>query len=358
MATSKFRRRRPQQIRAVAVAAVATLGLGAASAAPAAARDLQVDAVEARDAKTVDIRFNQKLSADLRSMVQGNASDASYLQQFVRVSGGETGSPDAGLTGAAPLSTQVPGSRSYAVESPQRDTLRLVLGASATLVDGRQYQLRLDAGSTPLSRLLFRGADGSAMAGTSTPAVTFGGTATAAATARLADVRPLSSRVVKVTFAQPILSGMPVGKYANPDAITLTRTGSATKLAPIYVEPVADSDRTQFELHFPSDLDVDGDYKLEIAARTLNLTTAGGRAPDGTTLSWSDVPGRTKPYAAPEIETVAVDDDRNELKIRFNHRVAMVKVPSAPLPSGTGVPAPAGSCSSARRPTRRSPRAR
>jgi Domain of unknown function (DUF5107)/Collagen triple helix repeat (20 copies) len=331
---------RTQRRGVLAVTAVALLA-GGVAAGPAQAAGLAIDEVTARDARTLDVRFDKPLGADLLGMVAANNSNASYLHQFVRISGGQAGDPDAALTGAAPLSQQVSGTRNYVVETPRRDTLRLVFGAGTTLVEGRAYQLRIDADGDPLAGLMFRAADGSTLSGSSTPAVSFTGEDDVPATAAIDAVKALDARTVKVTFSAPVLTGMPVGAYTSTSNIVLT-DGAGARVAPTYVEPVPDTDRRQFELVLPRDLDASQTYQLDLAAGALRLTTSGGQSATGTTLTKSGLSGNAKPYAAPEIVSATVDDARNELRIRFNHRVAMVKVPSAPLPSGTGAQAPAG----------------
>jgi hypothetical protein len=316
-----------------------------ASATAHAATPLQVSSASALNARTIELRFNQTLSRDLVNMVTANNSNTSYVHQFVRLAGGVEGAPDAALTGAAPLSVQVSGTRNYAVETAADDRLRIVLPATVTLAAGREYSLRLDTGDgTPLADHLFTGTeDGSGMVGSSTPAVTFTGSGDALGTLAQPTAQVRDSRVVRLSFTQPVISGMPAGAYTNTTNFQLS-TGGSPALAPVYVEPVPDSDRREYDLYFPADLDPAASYTLAIAARTLNLQTYGGAAlPTGQTWSLAGLSGAAPAYAAPEIAGVTVNPARNELRVRFNHRVKWVKAPTAAPFNGTGAPpSPAG----------------
>ena len=319
-----------------------TLAVALIPAATArAATPLQISSVSALDARTVELRFNQTLSRDLINMVAANNSNTSYVHQFVRLSGGQAGGPDAALTGTAPLSQQASGTRNYPVESTADDRLRIVLPAATTLVAGREYTLRLDTGDgTPLAAHLFTGADdGSGMAGSSTPALTFTGSGAALGTVGQPTATVRDSRVVRLSFPQPVISGMPVGAYTNTTNFTLT--GGA---APVYIEPVPDSDRRDYDLSFPADLDPATTYSLAIAARTLNLQTYGGATlPTGQTWTLGGLSGATTAYAAPDIAGVTVNAARTELRVRFNHRVKWLKAPTAAPFTGTQAPpSPAG----------------
>ena len=100
------------------------LTLGAAlvpTATAHAATPLEISSVSAVNARTLEVRFNQTLSRDLINMVAANNSNTSYLHQFIRLSGGQAGGPDAALTGTAPLSTQASGTRNYTVETVADD---------------------------------------------------------------------------------------------------------------------------------------------------------------------------------------------------------------------------------------------
>src|ERR1700754_4537547 len=244
-----------------------TLASALVTTAAQAATPLQISSVSALNARTVEIQFKQTLSRDVTNMVPANNSNTSYVHQFVRISGGQAGSPDAALTGTAALSAQASGTRNYPVETAANDRLRIVLPAGVTLTAGRQYSLSLDTGdATTLAENLFTGMEGS-----STPPVTFTGSGDPLTTVGQPTATVRDSRVIRLSFPQPVISGMPAGAYTNTTNFTLS--GGA---APVYIEPVPDSDRKDYDLYFAQDLDPATTYSLTIAARTLNLQTYGG----------------------------------------------------------------------------------
>jgi hypothetical protein len=314
------------------------------SAAAQAATPLQVSSVSALNARTLEIRFNQTLSRDLVNMVAANNSNTSYVHQFIRLSGGQAGSPDAALTGTAPLSTQASGTRNYNVETAAGDRLRVVLPAATTLTAGREYTLSLNTGdSTTLAENLFSGVEaGSGMEGSSTPPVTFTGSGDPLGTLGQPTATVSNSRVIRLSFPSPVISGMPAGAYTNTTNFSLS--GGAAPLAPVYIEPVPNSDRKDYDLYFGQDLDAATTYSLSIAARTLNLQTYGATAlPANTTWTLGGLSGNASAYEAPAITSATVNEARDQLRIRFNHRVKWVKAPTAAPFTGTQTaPSPAG----------------
>ncbi|GLW08980.1 hypothetical protein Misp01_41100 [Microtetraspora sp. NBRC 13810] len=270
---------------------------------------LRVSKVSSVDDKSIDITFNKALGSDI---LQFTAANQVYAGQYIRISGGVAGGADAALDGR-PLS-QVAGTTVRPVDTPDRRTLRVVLGEGATL-DGRSYELWFDGGGDQLGDLFFRSADGGVLPGSATKQSRFRGNPQDAALATVSSAQQVDSRTVDVTFAGTIWSGMPVGAYTGSD-ITLTSGDSAVR--PVYVESLTGSDQRRYRLYFGADLDGAASYQLTLGTG-LKLTTNAGPA---TAEVGASVARGGGAYVAPEIAGVRVGESGDRIEVRFNHRIA------------------------------------
>ncbi|HTE64260.1 MAG TPA: hypothetical protein VK631_28145, partial [Solirubrobacteraceae bacterium] len=230
-------------ILAVALFSAVALATSAASGQPATG--LQVERVAAADAKSIEVTFDRELDPELLQLVDANRD---YLTNFIRISGGSPERPDAALDGRT-LNT-VPGTTVSPVDTPARDTVRIVFGAGATLTDA-PYELWFDGGADSLGDLYLRGADGSEVAGATTPTESVTGTSAPAAPAAIEQAVAVDSRVLRVTFNRSVLSGMPLGRY-SASAIRLVGPSGTANAA--YVQHLAGTDRRQYEISFTSDM--------------------------------------------------------------------------------------------------------
>lgn len=306
---------------AAAVLAVTALGTPSASAA---GDELELSSATALDTKTIELRFDQPLHPELLELVTGNPN---YLRNYLHVSGGVLGAGDAALDGG-PL-TEVTDSATWTVDVADSDALRIVLGSGATLTD-RTYHVWFDGGGLPLGTdLRIRSASDAPLGGTTTPHVAFAGTTTPAALPAVAEATRLDSRTVRVEFAGPVLSGMPVARAAA--------SGIAVGgLTPVYTQAVAATDRTTWDLTFGSDLP-GGGTTLSVNGAQRALTSSAGRL---TGTIDAPVAAGGDAYAPPAIATATVDQERRALRIAFTHKILTVHTGTADLPvkeTNTGV---------------------
>ncbi len=320
----------------LALSIVAASILPLTVAAPVAADDgLQLVAATAEDSKSIVIDFDRPLDEGLRQYIAGNAN---AIRPFIRISGGAAGEPDSALNGA---DLQTVNASVFPVDTAGDAQLRIVLPAATTLVQGRSYQLWLDGEGTPLGELQIKGADGSAPAGTTTPPVSFTGPANAAELARLESVEALTSRVLRVTFADALLSGMPAHTYStNPPRITVV--GAPAGVRPVYVQKIDDTDSRVYDIYLNGDLDAGQAYSLQVLGNPTGtqagsaIRTSAGTAPPSTLLAGD---GSFTASAVPhslEVQDVSVNERRNQVTVRFNHKVSELATLPTWMPGQTG----------------------
>ncbi|HEY8482702.1 MAG TPA: hypothetical protein VIL71_23025, partial [Spirillospora sp.] len=270
---------------------------------------LRVAKVTARDDKSIDITFNKTLGSDI---LQFTAANHTYAGQFIKVSGGKAGGSDAALDGRA--LSEVPGTTVRPADTPDRRTLRVVLGDDVRL-EKRSYSLWFDGAGDSLADLFFRAEDGGVLPGSSTRPVKFQGTAEDAAFAEIDEVRAVDARTVDVTFTETIWSGMPVGAYDGSD-ITL-QNGDAS-VHPVYVEHLPSTEQRGYRLYFGTDLTFGASTTLTLGAN-LKLTTNAGRATEDVSAK---VRGRGGAYAPVRITKAEVSAEGDRIELSFSRRVA------------------------------------
>jgi hypothetical protein len=280
----------------------------AAKPAPA----LRVAKVTAPDDKSIDITFNKSLGDDI---LQFTAANQAYAGQFIKVSGGASGGPDAVLDGRA--LSGITGTSVRPVDTGDHRTLRVVLGAGVQL-EQRPYKLWLDGAGDKLADLFFRAADGGEPSGSTTPDTSFTGTASDAAPARVSTSAQVDARTVDVTFATSVWSGMPVGAYT---AANITLQSGGSPVSPAYVEHRAGTDRRGFRLYFGADLDRNAAYELTFAA-ALKLTTSAGAATEAVTAQVAKGGTAYEPAQIAEAEAGASGD---QIAVRFTRRIAKLR---------------------------------
>ena len=261
---------------------------------------LRVTKVSARDDKSIDITFNKALGDDIR---QFTAANTAYAGQYITLDG-------------QPLS-QIAGTTVRPVDTPDRRTLRVVLGGDTRLED-RTYKIRFDGGQDTLADLFFRAADGGVLPGTSTAEISFRGTAKDAAPVAVASAAVRDARTVEVTFGTSIWSGMPRGAYGQTD---IALKDGDTTVHPVYVEHVPGTDQRTYRLFFGADLDRGAAYRLSLAP-ALRLTGSGGTAAEAVE---SDVRAGGGAYAPPRIAGATAGEQGDEITIRFTRRIAKVR---------------------------------
>jgi hypothetical protein len=292
---------------------------------------LSLSGVRAIDTRSFEITFNTALNEQIRQFVTGNAN---YLTEFIRVSGGTAGQPDAALDGG-PLN-EVSGTRVFPVDGDAR-SLRVLLGAGASL-GGSRYTVWFDGKGHELTDdLLIAGADGSTLVGNSTPPRDLGGTTTPAAKASIASAKASDSRSVRIVFANTVYAGMPASRYTGT-GISVTRANGTT-VRPAYVQKVGDTDGTTWDLTFAEDLGA-GSHVVAINGAQHALTTSVGNLANTDVLS-AAFSGTTKARTAPRVTDVEVDDARETIVVSFDRKIAAVDggAEAAPLsetPGGTG----------------------
>ncbi|WP_371786190.1 DUF5107 domain-containing protein [Streptosporangium subroseum] len=314
---TQFNRTRPRGAALALALALATAG-GTVVSMPqpvlaqsqqSAQPSLRVSKVSSVDDKSIDITFNEALGSDI---LQFTAANQAYAAQYIKVSGGVAGGADAALDGR-PLS-QVAGTTVRPVDTPDHRTLRVVLGADATL-DGHTYELWFDGGSDKLGDLFFRSADGGVLPGSSTKRSKFRGTPQDAALATVSSAKQVDSRTVDVTFAGTVWSGMPVGAYTGSD---ITLKSGDSSVHPVYVESLTGTNQRNYRLYFGADLNSDASYRLTLGTG-LKLTTNAGAA---TAEVGATVAGGRGAYAAPEIAGAEVGASGDRIEVRFSRRIA------------------------------------
>ncbi|SDJ22707.1 DUF5107 domain-containing protein [Nonomuraea jiangxiensis] len=314
---SQFNRTRPRGVTlALALALTTAAGTIVSLPQPVLAQSqhseqpsLRVSKVSSADDKSIDITFNKALGPDI---LQFTAANSAYAAQYIKVSGGVAGGADAALDGR-PLS-QIAGTTVRPVDTPDHRTLRVVLGAGATL-DGHTYELWFDGGSDKLGDLFFRSADGGVLPGSSTKRSAFRGTSQDAALATVSSAEQVDARTVDVTFAGTVWSGMPVGVYTGSN---ITLTSGDSSVHPVYVESLAGTGQRGYRLYFGADLNSDASYQLALSAG-LRLTTNAGPA---TAEVVATVAGGGGAYAAPKIAGAEVGASGDTIKVRFSRRIA------------------------------------
>lgn len=302
------------------------------SSRPAGADEgLSIEGVSAPDNKTILIDFDRTLDEGLRQYIEANAN---AVRSFIHVDGGTEGGSDAALTGA---DLQALGAEVFPGDTAEQDTLRIVLPATTTLTADGDYELWLDGDGVSFDELRFRAADGSALAGSSTARLAFAGTGTAAALASIASVEPVTSRLVRVTFAQPILAGMPAHTYTtNPSRITVGG------VAATYVQKVAGSDSRVYDVYLGADLAAGQPHTLQLLGNPTGtqansaLRTSAGRvdpvAPVGGATAFT---GSATPQAT-GLQSVEVSADRRQLTVTFDHKLAELAQLPTWRPNGIG----------------------
>ncbi|GAA1299903.1 hypothetical protein Psi02_77310 [Planotetraspora silvatica] len=314
---TQFNRTRPRGAALAVALALTTVG-GAVVSLPqpvlaqsqhSAQPSLRVSKVSSVDDKSIDITFNKALGSDI---LQFAAANSAYAAQYIKVSGGVAGGADAALDGR-PLS-QIAGTTVRPLDTPDHRTLRVVLGAGATL-DGHTYELWFDGGSDKLGDLFFRSADGGVLPGSSTKQSKFRGNPQDAALASISSAEQVDSRTVDVTFAGTVWSGMPVGAYTGSD---ITLTSGDSSVHPVYVESLTGTNQRGYRLYFGADLNRDATYQLTLGTR-LRLTTNAGQA---TAEVGATVAGGGGAYAAPGIAGAEVAASGDRIEVRFSHRIA------------------------------------
>ncbi|SDU12713.1 DUF5107 domain-containing protein [Jiangella alkaliphila] len=326
----------PHRLRSLPIGLVLLLVLAAliplTSSRPAGADEgLAIEGVVATDDKTIEIDFDRALDEGLRQYVEANAN---AVRAFIHVDGGTAGGPDAALDGA---DLQTLGAEVFAVDTPEQDTLRIVLPATTTLAADGSYQLWLDGAGSSFDDLRIRAADGSALAGASTARFAFAGSPAAATLASVASVEPVTSRLVRVTFAQPILAGMAAHAYTtNPSRITVGG------VAATYVQKVAGSDSRVYDLYLGADLAAGQQHALQLLGNPTGtaangaLRTSAGRvdpaAPVGGAVTFT---GAAVPHAN-GLAGVEVSDDRRQLTVTFDHKLAELAQLPTWRPNGIG----------------------
>jgi Domain of unknown function (DUF5107) len=309
--------------------------LSVTSTQPANASDgLEITGVTAPDNKTVEITFDRQLDPGLEQYVTANAN---AVRPFIRISGGSTGSSDAALDGRT---LQAVNAQVFAVDKAG-GTLRIVLPAATTLTPDGSYELWLDGAGATLDALRFRAADGTALEGTETDRFAFGGTGVAAALAAVESVEPLTSRLIRVTFASSILSGMPQHPYTtNPSRITIGNAPAGVR--PVYVQPIAGSDARVFDLYLNGDLDAGESYVLQILGNPTGtqaasaLRTTAGTAPPNQPIAGDGSFNGSATAHSVGIDSVDVSDDRTQLIVTFDHKISEIATLPTWMPGGTG----------------------
>ncbi|RIQ10858.1 DUF5107 domain-containing protein [Jiangella rhizosphaerae] len=292
---------------------------------------LSIEGVSAPDDKTIEIDFDRALDEGLRQYVEANAN---AVRPFIHVDGGTDGQPDAALNGA---DLQALGAEVFTVDTPEQDTLRIVLPATTTLTAGGEYELWLDGAGSTFDELRIRAADGSALAGDETARFGFAGTGAAAGLATVESVQPLTSRLVRVTFAQSILAGMPSRTYTtNPSRITVGG------VAATYVEKVPGSDSRVFDVYLNADLAAGQQHTLTLLGNPTGtqvnaaLRTSAGRVdPVALVGGATTFSGSGQPHAN-GLHSVEVSDDRRQLTVTFDHKIAELATLPTWRPNATG----------------------
>ncbi|UWP80335.1 DUF5107 domain-containing protein [Dactylosporangium fulvum] len=292
---------------------------------------LLVTGVRALDTKSFEITFNNDLTEQIRQFVTGNPA---YLTEFIRVSGGTAGQPDAALDGGA--LNRISGTRLFVVDGAT-SSLRVLLGAGASLGDAR-YQVWFDGKGRDLADdLLIAGANGSTLRGTTTTPRDLRGTTRPAEKASIASATATDSRSVRIVFANPVYAAMPASRYTGT-GITVTRPDGTT-VRPVYVQKVGGTDNTAWDLTFSEDLGA-GSHAVAINGAQHALTTSIGNLANTDVLSAS-FEGVTKQRSAPRVTDITVSDDRETIVVSFDRKIAAVNggdenVPLAETPGGTG----------------------
>jgi hypothetical protein len=312
----------------LACAAVAAVSFAATASGQAADR-LAVERVVAADSKSIEVTFDRRLDAELRELVDANRN---YLANYIRVSGGTSGSSDAALDGRT--LNAVTGTTVVGVDTPAGDTLRIVLGSGATLTSA-PYEVWFDGGTDELDDLYLRGADGATPGGKTTPHVDFTGTDAPARQAAIERAVALDSRVVKVTFASSVLSAMPSGRY-SASAIRLVGPSGAVNAS--YVQHLSGTERREFEISFPSDMQQGESYQLEFEG--IRLATTAGQLPAGALVT-QELAGSGAPHAGPAIRSASVADDRGRLTVELTRKLRALsprgeRATVAETPKGVG----------------------
>lgn len=292
---------------------------------------LSIEGVSAPDHKTIEIDFDRALDEGLRQYVEANAN---AVRSFIHVDGGSEGRPDAALNGA---DLQALGAEVFTVDTPEQDTLRIVLPATTTLAAGGDYELWLDGDGVSFDDLRLRAADGSALAGDETERFGFAGTGTAAGLATVAGVESLTSRLVRVTFAQPVLAGMPAHTYTtNPSRITVGG------VAATYVQKVAGSDSRSYDVYLGADPAAGQQHTLQLLGNPTGtqanaaLRTSAGRVdPVAPVTGATTFTGSVTPHAT-GLEGVEVSEDRRRLTVTFDHKLAELAQLPTWRPDGIG----------------------
>ncbi|MFJ2034258.1 DUF5107 domain-containing protein [Streptosporangium sp. NPDC087985] len=287
--------------------------------------------VRALDTRSFEITFNNDLSEQIRQFVTGNPN---YLTEFIRVSGGTAGQPDGALDGG-PLN-KISGTRLFVVDGDAR-SLRVLLGADASLGDSR-YQVWFDGKGHELADdLLIAGANGSTLRGTTTTPRDLRGTTRPAEKASIASATAPDSRSVRIVFTNPVYAAMPASRYAGT-GITVTRPNGTT-VRPAYVQKVGGTDNTAWELTFSEDLGA-GSHMVTINGAQHALTTSIGNLGNTDVVSAS-FEGATRQRSAPQVTDITVGDERETIVVSFDRKIAAVNgggdnVPLAETPGGTG----------------------
>jgi hypothetical protein len=292
---------------------------------------LSVSDVRAIDARSFEITFNTALNEQIRQFVTGNAN---YLAEFIRVSGGTAGQPDAALDGG-PLN-EIAGTRVFTVDGDAR-SLRVLVGAGASLGDAH-YPVWLDGKGHELTDdLLIGGANGSTLRGTSTAPRDLLGTSTPAAKASIASAKATDSRSVRIAFASTVYAGMPASRYTGT-GISVTRADGTT-VRPVYVQSVGGTKGTAWDLTFAEDLGA-GSQVVAINGAQHALTTSIGNLTNTDVIS-APFTGTSKQRTAPRVTGVEVDNARETIVVSFDRKIAAVNGGAAPAPlvetpGGTG----------------------
>ncbi|WP_100414860.1 DUF5107 domain-containing protein [Mumia flava] len=271
---------------------------------------LSVRRARALDDKSFVLTFSDPLSAQIREFVDGNAE---YLTEYLHVDGGSAAGDDAALDGAA--LSGVAGTRVYTVDG-DRASLRVVLGSGATLRDAT-YRVWLDGDGLSLSDdLLIKGADGEEFRGEQSATERLRGTSADADPAQIAAARATDRRSVRLTFDDPVLDGMPAGRY-DGDGITVEGDGSTA--SPTYVQRLDGTDSRAWELVFADDLPRHASITIEGDAH--GLRTSAGTLGDDDVLS-TTVRGRGHERRSPRVTSVDVAGDGESIAITFDRKIS------------------------------------
>ncbi|MFJ2034245.1 hypothetical protein [Streptosporangium sp. NPDC087985] len=142
---------------------------------------------------------------------------------------------------------------------------------------------------------------------------------------------------MRIEFAETVYANMPASRYTGAGN-SVTRADGAT-IRPVYVQKVADTDGTAWDLTFAEDLGA-GAHTVSINGAQHALTTSVGNLAN-TDVITASFTGTTTQRTAPRVTDVEVDEARDTIAISFDRKIGSVAggAAAAPLsetPGGTG----------------------